>query len=123
MKTTSGESASVTTKMIAPWNETTRPTLLSNYKLEDTFNGDEFGLLYQCLPSKTYHPSREKCSGGKNSKVRLTGMAAASAAGEKLEMLVIGNSKKPRCFINVKQLPCRNRVQKKNWMTVILSEE
>ena len=106
--------------MIAPWNETTLPTLLSNYKLEDTFNADEFGLFYQCLPSKTYHLSGEKCSGGKNNKVRLAGMAAASATGEKLEMFVIGKSKKPRCFKNVKQLTCRYRAQKKSWMTGVL---
>ena len=57
--------------MTAPWNETTFPTLLSNYKLEDTFNADESGLFYQCLPSKTYHLSGENCSGGKNSEVIL----------------------------------------------------
>ena len=51
MKTITGESASVTTEMAALWNETTLPTLLSNYKLEDTFNADEFGLFYQCLPA------------------------------------------------------------------------
>ena len=123
MKTISGESASVTTEMGGPWNEATLPTSLSNYKMEDTFNADEFGLFYQCLPSKTYHLSREKCSGGKNRKVRLTGMAAASATGEKLEMFVIGKSKKPRCFKNVKQLPCRYRAQKKSWMTGVLFEE
>ena len=50
-----------------------------------TFNADEFGLFYQCLPFKTYHLSRKKCSRGKNSKVRLTGMEAAGATGEKLE--------------------------------------
>ena len=123
MKTISGESASVTTEMTAPWNETTLPTLLSNYKLEDKFNTDKFGLFYQCLPSKTYHSSEEKCSGGKNSKVRLTGMAAAGATREKLEMFAIGKSKKPRCFKNVKQLPCRYRAQKKSWMTEVLFEE
>ena len=98
MKTINGESASVTTEMTAPWNETTLPTLLSNYKLEDIFNADEFGLFYKCLPSKTYHLSREKCSGGKNTKVRLTGMVAASATGEKLGIFVIRKSKKPWCF-------------------------
>ena len=36
----------------------------------------------------------EKCSGGKHSKVRLTGMAAAGAAGEKLPIFVIGKSAK-----------------------------
>ena len=92
MKTISGEGASVTTEMIVPCNETTLPILLSNYKLEDIFNADEFGFFYQCLPSKTYHLSGKKCSGGKNSKVRLRGMAAASATGEKLEIFVIVKS-------------------------------
>ena len=32
-------------------------------------------------------------------------------------------SKKPRCFKNVKQLPCRYRAQKKSWMTGVLFEE
>ena len=36
----------------------------------------------------------EKCSREKNSKVRLTGMAAASATGEKLPMFVVRKSKK-----------------------------
>ena len=38
-------------------------------------------------------------------------------------MFVIGKSKKPRCFKNVKQLPCRYRAQKKTWMTGVLFEE
>ena len=107
--------------MTAPWNKTTLPTLLS--KLEDIFNADEFGLFYQFLLSETYHLSGEKCSGGKNSKVRLTGMAAASATGENLEMFVIGNSKKPRWFKNVKQLLCRYKAQKKSWISGVLFEE
>ena len=111
-KIISEESASVTTEMTVPWNETKLPTLLSNYKLEDIFNADEFGLFYQCLPSKTYHMSREKSSGSRNSEVRLTGMVPASAAMEKLEMFVISKSKKPRCFKNVKQLPCQYKAQK-----------
>ena len=57
--------------------------------------------------------SREECSGGRNSKVRLTGMVPASAAMEKLEMFVISKSEKPRCFKNVKQLPCQYKAQKK----------
>ena len=106
--------------MTAPWNEATLPTLLSNYKLDDIFKTDEFGFSYQCLPSKTYHLSGEKCSGSNNSKVRLTGMATDSATGEKLEMIVIGQSKKPRYFKNVKQLPCRYRAHKKSWMAGVL---
>ena len=113
MKTINGESASVTNEMTAPWNETSLPTLLSNYKFEDIFNADEFGLFCQSLPSTTYHLSGEKCSGGKNSKVKLTDMAVAHVTGKKLEMFLIGKSKEPRCFKNVKQLPCQYRASKK----------
>lgn len=122
-KSVVGESNSVTPEMIASWLETTLPTLLSNYKLEDIYNADEFGLFYQCLPNKTYHLKSEKCSGGKHSKVRLTGLAAANAVGEKLPMFVIGKSKTPRCFKNVTSLPCRYRSQQKSWMDSTLFEE
>ena len=81
--------SAVTEEITAPWNETTLPTWLSNYKLENVFNADE------CLPTKTYHLSREKCSGEKTSKVQLTGMEAASATGEKLPMFFVGKSKTP----------------------------
>ena len=73
--------SAITEEMTTPWNETTLLTLLSNYKLENIFKGHRFGLFYQCLPTKTYHFSREKCSGEKNSEVRLAGIAVASATG------------------------------------------
>ena len=65
--------------MVAGWNDTTLPTLLSNYDLENIYNDDEFDLFYQCLPDKSYHFKTEKCSGGKHSKIRITGLAAANA--------------------------------------------
>ena len=123
MKIIGGESKSVTPEMISSWNETTLPTILSNYKLEDIFNADEFGLFYQCLPDKTYHLKGEKCSGGKKSKVRFTGMVTGSATGEKLPMFIIGKSKKLRCFKNVKHLPCEYKSQKKSWMNSEIFEE
>ena len=72
---------------------------------------------------KTLHLKGEKCIGGKYSKVRLTGMAAASATGEKLPMFVIGKSVKPRCFKHVKSLPRRYRAQPKSWMSSFLFDE
>ena len=122
-KTVVGESDSVQPEMVASWFETILPTILSNYKLEDIFNADEFGLFYQCLPNKTLHLKSEKCSGGKNSKIRIAGLAAANAVGDKLPMFVIGKSKTPRCFKNVSSLPCRYRSQKKSWMDSALFEE
>ena len=80
-------------------------------------------FFYQCLPNKTLHLKSEKCSGGKNSKIRITGLAAANSVGDKLPMFVIGKSKAPRCFKNVTSLPCRYRSQKKSWMDSTLFEE
>ena len=40
--------SAVTGHMAAQWNEANLPTLLSNYKLENIFNADKFGMFYQC---------------------------------------------------------------------------
>ena len=106
-KEVSGDSRSVTPEMTNVCNETSLPTILLRYKLKDTYNADEFRLFYQRLLKKILRMKGEKCSGGKHSKVPLTGMATASAAGEKLPIFVIGKSAKSRCFKNVKSLPCR----------------
>ena len=100
--------------MIASWYETSLPTLFSQYKLEDIYNADEFGIFYQCLPNETFHLKSDKCSGGKHSKIRITGLAAANAVGDKLPMFVIGKSKSPRYFKNVRSLPCRYPSQRES---------
>ena len=93
--------------MVSGWNKTTLPTLLSKCDLENIYNADEFDEL----PDKSYQLKTEKCSGGKHSKIRITGLAAANAVGNKLPMFVIGKTKNPRCFKNIKKLPCRYRSQ------------
>ena len=115
-KTISRESNTCTVDMTAGWEQTTLPTTLSNYELRDIYNADEFGLFFKALPHKSLHSKSEKCTGGKHSKVRLTGLAAANAEGDKLPMFVIGKSAKPRCFSGVRTLPCRYRSQLKSWM-------
>ena len=122
-KTVSGESKAVMSEMVAGWNAATLPTLLTNYGLENIYNADELGLFYQCLPDKSYQLKTEKCSGGKHSKIRITGLAAANAVGNKLPRFVIGKTKNPRCFKNIKKLPCRYRSQRKSWMDSVLFEE
>lgn len=104
--------------------EATLPTILSNYELRDIYNTDEFGLFYKALPDKSLHLKSEKCVDGNHSKVRLTGLAAANAVGEKLPMFAIGKSRKPHCFSGVRNLHgCRYRLQKKSWMDSTLFEE
>ena len=90
-----GESQDVTNEMTAPWWETTLPTIISGYDSRDIYNADEFGLVYKALPTKSMHLKGEKCSGGKDSKIRWTGIAAANIYGEKTSMFVIGKSSKP----------------------------
>ena len=101
-KVVSGKSEKVSKEIIAPWEETTLPTILARYQLKNIFNADEFGLFYKAL-----------CSDGKHSKVGLTGMAVSNALGEKIPMFVIGKFASPRCFKHVRKLPCRYRFQKK----------
>ena len=65
----------------------------------------------------------ENRSGGKHSKIRLTGFVAGNAYAERLPMFVTGKANKPRCFKGVRNLPCRYRAQRKSWMTAELFEE
>ena len=102
--------------MTAPWEETTLPTLLARYQLKGIFHGDEFGLFYEALPSKSLLFRGKRCSGGKHGKVRLTGTSASNALGETIQMFVIGKSVNSRCFKHVSYLPCRYLSQKKAWM-------
>ena len=112
----------VTKEITAPWEETILPTIFARYQLKDIFNADEFGLFYEAFPSKSLYFRGKRCSGGKHSKVRLIGMAASNALGEKI-LFVIGKSSSPRCFKHVRNLPCRYRSQKKAQMDRTLFEE
>ena len=114
LKIVSGEAKSCTQEMTALWKQTHLPAILSRYNLQDIFNADEFGLFFQALPNRTLELKGEKCTGGKHSKVRLTRMSAASATGQKLPLIVIRKSKNPRCFKNVKSLPCMYKAQEKS---------
>ena len=81
------------------------------------------GYFIKPFRKKTLRLKGEKCSGGKNSKNRLTGLATANMIGEKLPMFVIGKSQKPRCFKHIKSLPCHYLAQKKSWINSELFEE
>ena len=115
-KTILGETKWINEKMTTPWLETTLPTILSWYTLQDVVNADEFGLFYQCVPNKTYHFKDEMRTGGKHSKVRLTVMAA----GNKCQIV---KSNTPRCFKAVKNVPCCYRAQPKSCISSELLEE
>ena len=65
------------------WKETTLQTILTNQAKIDINNADEFGLFFKALLKKTLHLKDEKCTGGKHSKIRVTGLADANMNGDK----------------------------------------
>ena len=75
---------------------------------------DEFSLFYRALATKSMHLKGQKCSVGKNSKIRLTGLAAANMCGEKIPLFIIGKLKKPPCFQGNRRTPCHYHLQKKS---------
>ena len=67
-KTVSGEGNSCTAEMTAPWKETTLPTILSKYKLDEIYNADEFGLFFHIQPNKSLNLRSESCTGENTAK-------------------------------------------------------
>ena len=116
-RTLSGESASVNEKTVEQWKEDLS-SVIEGYKPKDIFNCDETGLFFKMMPNKTLAFKGEPCHGGKLSKERITVLLCCNSDGsEKLTPLVIGKSKKPRCFKNVKRLPCEYFNNTAAWMT------
>ncbi len=116
-----GEAESVREVDVDTWWSTTLPTLLQDYTLENVYNADEFGLFFKLLPDKSLVFKNESCHGGKLSKERITVLACSNATGShKLRLLVIGKSRSPRCFKNVKSFPVDYVSQSRAWMTAEL---
>lgn len=118
-----GESAAVDTGITNDWMFKALPRLIAGYEPKDIFNADETGFFFKCLPDKTFTFQSEPCHGGKHSKQRITVMCATNMDGtQKLPLLVVGKSRKPRCFKNVRQLPVEYEANTKAWMTSELFE-
>jgi len=119
-----GESNAVDKSVTNSWLEKTWPSLIKDYTPENVFNADETGLFFKLLPDRTLSFKNENCKGGKLSKERLTVLVCANLSGtEKPKLLVIGKSKNPRCFKNIKKLPVLYKANSSAWMTSFLFEE
>lgn len=100
------------------------PNLLEGYEPDDIYNADETALFFKCLPDKTFTFKGEKCHGGKQRQERLTLLQCVNMSGtDKLLLLIIGKSKRPRCFKGVKTLPVDYANNTKAWMTKILFKD
>lgn len=121
----SGESASVAESHCIDWLAKV-PQIIKDYK-EFIYNCDETGLSFRALPDKSYFNNLADRHGIKISKKRLTVLLACNAAGHKLKPLVIGKSKKPRCFkaINhdLSRLDVTYYANSKAWMAQLIFSE
>ena len=120
-----GEEKSVDSSVVDTWAERL-PDICRSYEPRDRYNADETGLLWKATPTQTLHFKGQKCSGGKNSKERVTVLVACNQDGtDKLPLLVIGKYAKPRCFrgSNMDLIPVTYKSQKKAWIDSVLFEE
>ena len=100
-KTVHGEAGAVNLQSLLDWKQQVLQPLLRQFSADDVFNLDETGLFWQLLPNKTLSFRRERCTGGKKSKQRITLLVGANMSGtEKFPLLAIGKSKRPRAFQN-----------------------
>ena len=96
-KKAQGEKRDADTPTSETWLKETLPNILSRYSESDIFNADETGLYYRLLPDRSHVLKGENLAGGKKSKGRVTILVCANMNGtEKLPLLMIGKSKKPR---------------------------
>jgi hypothetical protein len=122
--TVSGESASVSERTTEEWLKNVFAEIRKNYRDEQIFNADETGLFFKMTPNKILKFKGEKCSGGKMSKDRITVLVVANMTGTvKKKLLVIGKSKNPRCFKNVKRLPVDYKSNRRAWMVSEIFEK
>jgi hypothetical protein len=87
------------------WRNEQLLKVIEGYKPENMCSCNEAGLFFMLPPNKTFSVKGNPCSGGKNSKDRITVMSACniSATGG-LPPSVVGRSEKSHCFINVRNM-------------------
>jgi hypothetical protein len=96
----------------------------ANYPPERIYNMDETGLFYRLEPDRTL--ATQRLSGRKKDKERLSiALCANSDGSHKLNPLIIGKYKKPRCFnnINLNNLQMTYRSNPKAWMLTTIFQD
>ena len=115
-----GEKASADVKSAEQWIETELPKLLEEYEADNVYNADETDLYYRATPDGSLCHTKDKLAGSKKAIDRVTVLCCANMSGtDNRKLLVIGKSKKPRCFkgIDIEKLPVSYCANKNAWMT------
>ncbi|KAJ0173757.1 hypothetical protein K1T71_010906 [Dendrolimus kikuchii] len=108
----SGEARSLDANVTHDWINRVWSKLTEKYAPNDILSADEARIFYKLTPDKTLKFNREKCVEGKLSKEHIS-----------VHLMVIGKSKNPRCFKNIKKFPVTYKANKSAWMTSQLFEE
>lgn len=120
-----GEKLSANTTAAESFSHNVQKYIKENkFDMDFIYNADETGFNWKALPSKSLVSQREAAAPGyKLSKDRVTVMVCVNATGtHKIPLLLIGKSKNPRCFKNVK-IPLTYKSQKNAWMNADLFVE
>ena len=113
-----GEKLDADAEGATKWTKERLAALLLQYNPDQIYNADETGLYIRATPDRSLCFANSKPSGGKKSKDRITLMVCSNMSGtDKKKLLVIGKSKQPRCFKNVKSLPVDYEANCNAWMT------
>ncbi|XP_054151347.1 tigger transposable element-derived protein 4 [Melozone crissalis] len=106
------------------WYQNVLPCYLNDYQPKNVFYIQETGLLYQMLPHNTFTFKGETFSEGKESKESITVVVGTNMDGsEKLPLLIIGKSKSPHSFKDVKSLPVDYEANDRACMTSGIFEQ
>ena len=111
-----GEAKSVNPAEVRQWRQSV-VAIETEYEKQNIYNLDECGLFWRAFSNKSMAFKGETCSGGKRAKDRIPVLVGVNAAGEKMDLLVIGRSKTPRCFRGNTLPDIGYTANNKSWMT------
>lgn len=99
---------------------------LSTYAPQDIFNCDETSLYWRLIPDRSL--TTRTLPGRKKEKSRISALFCCNSnASERLPIWFIGTAKRPKAFatagINIENLGCVWRSNKKAWMTTDIFKE
>jgi hypothetical protein len=90
--------------------------VIEGYEPENMYSSHEAGLFFMLPPNKTLSVKGNPCSGGKNSKDRMTVLLACNiSATDGLPPLAVGKSEKSH-FRNVRNLHAKYGTNTKVWV-------
>jgi hypothetical protein len=113
-KTISGECRCVDSSTVGEWRNEQLLKIIKGDKPKNIYNADKTGLFLRLPPNKTLSVKGDSCSGGKNSKERITVLLACNADGtDKFPPLLTGKSENAHCLKYVRKLPTEYVVNRK----------